>query len=142
MVRKLIALILLIPSLAFGNDFLKKDTAGYGIFCAKDVDGNALTTLTGTEIDIYISKDGGAFSLISPDPTITNLGQSSGCYKTTLTTTDTNTDGPILLDVKDAQGTPTMSPPRQTIYARVTTGMPTDVKTDSAAILIDTGTDG
>lgn len=64
------------------------------------------TGLTGTQYDIYLRKHGATtFTLISPDPTIRHLG--NGVYEADLSTSNTDTLGDLIADVRDTGGTRT-----------------------------------
>jgi len=107
------------------------------VYLADATDG--YTPETGvTSPTVYLTKNGGTpavpSSLAFAELDSTNM---PGWYKITLSTTDTNTLGPLGIDCYKS-GTSRHFPLAVDVVANVVA----DVKSDSAAILADTGTDG
>lgn len=118
---------------------LKQSTASQivPVYLVDATDG--YTPETGvTEPTVYLSKNGGAAavpeSLAWAETDSTNM---PGLYELTLSAVDTNTVGPLAIDVFK-----TAVSRRFVTVVYVSAALLDDIKTDTAAILVDTGADG
>jgi hypothetical protein len=99
------------------------------VYLADSVDGS--TPEVGvTSPAVYLSKNGGAAAVPESLAWAETDGTTMpGFYEVTLSAVDTNTVGPLAIDVFAA-------------VAYVSAALLADIKTDTAAVLADTGTDG
>lgn len=111
----------------------KKSSAFIVQFPIFDADGDLVTGAA--DLDTEVSKDGGNF--IDATNEAAEIAAASGCYAIELTATEMGADRVMTITKTSTAGAKTAP---NMIYP--STANIDDVKTDSAAILADTGTDG
>ena len=146
------------------SSWLKQSTSvdvGVGPFLDETDGKTAETALTITQPDVRLKKNGGAWAQKAAAQTLTH--EEAGWYEVTLDATDTNTLGLLIVAIHESGALPVwkeyMVVPAN-VYDAIVAGSDTlqadltqvngaaqtatldTLKTDTAAILADTGTDG